>query len=61
MGIQRLSQDLLPYAQIAVLGQNDGRGHTRTITQVVVDGPSLVYFVYNKLVRLAPPTSQTRK
>lgn len=43
--------DLLPYAQVASLGEpttsNDDKPSKRS---VVIDGPSLVYHVYNKLV-----------
>ena len=56
MGIPRLSQDLLPYADRVVLGASPQASFTPTlaaaanIPNLIVDGPSLVYFVYNKLL-----------
>lgn len=52
MGISRLSQDLLPYAEAVVLGKPDTTTTTpsTTIDCLIIDGPSLVYFVYNKLL-----------
>ncbi|EXJ80868.1 hypothetical protein A1O3_07154 [Capronia epimyces CBS 606.96] len=60
MGIPRLSQDLQPYTECVVVGQ---RSQTTTTTSqaadtgtptnvqcLIIDGPSLVYFVYNKLL-----------
>ncbi|OCT51793.1 hypothetical protein CLCR_08209 [Cladophialophora carrionii] len=51
MGIQRLLQDLLPYAERVVLGASP-RSATETthVEALIVDGPSLVYFVYNRLL-----------
>ena len=51
MGIQRLSQDLLPYAELGALGTSaPAMAETATIQDLIIDGPSLVYFVYNKLL-----------
>ena len=51
MGVPRFMSDLLPYAKTATLGEpvqaNDERSNIRSI---IVDGPSVVYYVYNKLV-----------
>jgi hypothetical protein len=58
MGIPRLSQDLLPYATRRNLGNQPGSALIPTlapVTKVIVDGPSLVYFVCNKLrARIGP-------
>lgn len=51
MGIRRLMSDLVPYATDVVLGHSQGttnEGHN--VEFVIVDGPSLVYFVYNRLL-----------
>lgn len=51
MGIQRFTQDLQPYVESAILGLFPrDREATWIITSLVVDGPSLVYHVYNKLL-----------
>jgi hypothetical protein len=59
MGIPRLSHDLLPYAERACLGtggtsaesaQRPEADTSAVITSLVIDGPSLVYFAYNKLL-----------
>ncbi|KAJ9606830.1 hypothetical protein H2200_008840 [Cladophialophora chaetospira] len=51
MGIQRLLQDLLPYAEGVTFGAAPkGTLECNTIKNLVVDGPSLVYFVYHKLL-----------
>ncbi|KIX95557.1 uncharacterized protein Z520_08677 [Fonsecaea multimorphosa CBS 102226] len=63
MGISRLSQDLSPYADHVVLGtspQTPLPPEATIIKDLIVDGPSLVYWVYNRLVayqRLNSPTS----
>ena len=53
MGIPRLTQDLFDYTEIAVLSGapsniKDGEIH---IPNVVIDGPSLVYHVYDTLLK----------
>ncbi|EXJ58779.1 hypothetical protein A1O7_06209 [Cladophialophora yegresii CBS 114405] len=65
MGIQRLLHDLLPYAERVVLGVSPRTATgTTDVEALIVDGPSLVYFVYNRLlayhclnslIALAPP------
>ena len=60
MGIPRLSQDLLPYSEQRYLGTALGqspRTKDRVITSLIIDGPSVVYYIYNKL--LAYKTSST--
>jgi len=60
MGIPRLTQDLNPYTERIALGRGDSQG-LFNFQRLIIDGPSLVYFVYNKLLavklshRLAPP------
>ncbi|KAH0844963.1 hypothetical protein FOPE_09423 [Fonsecaea pedrosoi] len=65
MGIPRLSQDLSPYADRVILGappQTSTPADATIIKDLIIDGPSLVYWVYNKLVahqRLNSITSAT--
>jgi hypothetical protein len=52
MGIPKLRQDLLPYAEEIVLGcQREGLSKLSlpVIRNVVIDGPSLVYYIYSRL------------
>jgi hypothetical protein len=52
MGVPKLMQDLLPYADEIVLGCGTGeasRHAVPVIRKVVIDGPSLVYYVYSRL------------
>lgn len=52
MGISKLRQDLIPYAEEVVLGDATGsssRSVLPIIRKVVIDGPSLVYYVYSRL------------
>ena len=52
MGIPKLMQDLLPYADEVILGSRKGelsRLPSPVIRKVVIDGPSLVYDVYSRL------------
>lgn len=52
MGIPKLMQDLLPYAEAIVLGcprEEQPRLTLPVIRKVVIDGPSLVYYVYSRL------------
>ena len=52
MGIPRLTQDLAPYTETAILGRaNHESEDAIVIDSIVVDGPSLVYHVYNALIR----------
>lgn len=51
MGIPRLSRDLEPYAETIVLGKQSREGHSASeVTRIVIDGPSLVYHIYNALI-----------
>ncbi|KIW95454.1 uncharacterized protein Z519_04038 [Cladophialophora bantiana CBS 173.52] len=53
MGIPRLSQDLAPYADHVVLGKPPPaslQAEVTIIKDLIIDGPSLVYWVYNKLL-----------
>ena len=51
MGIPRLWHDLLPYANRVFLGAApEVDPNAITIRHLVIDGPSLVYFVYDKLL-----------
>jgi hypothetical protein len=52
MGIERLTQDILPYGETVLIGNSSKRPDTTNITDLVIDGPSLVYHVYNKLLLL---------
>lgn len=50
MGVPRLTQDLHPYAENAILdGQQGEETSAVRVSNLVLDGPSLVYHVYNKL------------
>jgi hypothetical protein len=50
MGIRRLMSDLLPYATPAIIGQAAGPAQDEaSVTNIVIDGPSLAYFIYRKL------------
>ena len=54
MGIPKLMQDLLPYAEDVVLGPRTTELPRLTlpvVRAVVIDGPSLVYHVYSRLHR----------
>ncbi|OJD14385.1 hypothetical protein AJ78_05260 [Emergomyces pasteurianus Ep9510] len=51
MGIRYLTQHLLPYAQTVWLRNSQNHDqNTKNITCVVVDGPALVYHVYDRLL-----------
>jgi hypothetical protein len=52
MGISKLRQDLLPYAEEISLGspiRKRSNSALPVIRKVVIDGPSLVYYVYARL------------
>lgn len=52
MGIRRLTQDLEQYAELAVLsGDTQGIKDYVHVSRVVIDGPSLVYHVYDGLMK----------
>jgi hypothetical protein len=55
MGIPYLTKHLLPYADPIVLGPSDsGRP---SVQNVVIDGPSLVYQVYLRLLAWSNPST----
>ncbi|KAK5081663.1 hypothetical protein LTR05_007796 [Lithohypha guttulata] len=49
MGIARLTQDLHPYLESAVLPQRLENGSAIEFHKLVIDGPSMVYHVHNKV------------
>ncbi len=53
MGIPGLTAKLLPYATSAKLGTyHEDQSHD--ISRVIIDGPSLAYHVYNRLLACKP-------
>lgn len=53
MGIPRLTKDLIPYLESAVIAA-ELNGDSRILIQnVVIDGPSMVYHVFNALMTAA--------
>ena len=56
MGIPRLTQDLSHYTELAVLSsRSEGNEDEVPISKIVIDGPSLVYHVYDGLLRRMTP------
>ncbi|KAL8243578.1 hypothetical protein R6Q59_009836 [Mikania micrantha] len=51
MGIPRLTQDVAPFAEFAIIGKSQFPTDSIEIGKVVIDGPSLVYHVFNALLR----------
>jgi hypothetical protein len=52
MGISKLRQDLMPYAEEICLGhpiRTRANSDIPVIRKVVIDGPSLVYYAYARL------------
>jgi len=49
MGIPRLTQDLQPYLEGAIISSTTTGTSTVRIRRLVIDGPSMVYHVYNRL------------
>ena len=52
MGIPKLMQDLLPYAEEIILGcprEELSKLSLPVIRNVIIDGPSLVYYIYSRL------------
>ncbi|KAJ5885330.1 hypothetical protein N7495_009840 [Penicillium taxi] len=49
MGIPHLTKHLLPYGKTAVLSGNQNQELSH-VSSVVIDGPSLVYYVYDRLL-----------
>lgn len=56
MGIPYLTKHLLPYADTVVLGTDDAPDGPPRIRSVVIDGPSLVYHVYYRLLAWTDPS-----
>lgn len=60
MGIQSLTKHILPYAETVVLGGSPSETDTPPrVGSVVIDGPSLVYHVYYKLLAWSDLTCDT--
>ena len=60
MGVRRLFSDLQPFAETVYLGSGtDPVTDTASITNLVIDGPSLIYHVYSKLVNYRLSGCQT--
>lgn len=55
MGIPYLTKHLLPYADPVVLGPSDSE--CPSVQDVVIDGPSLVYQVYLRLLTWSDPST----
>lgn len=49
MGIPRLTQDLSPYLESAVISSRRQNEAQVVLDTLVIDGPSMVYHVYNRL------------
>lgn len=49
MGIPRLTQDLQPYLEDAIISSTTTSTSTVRVEKLVIDGPSMVYHVYNRL------------
>lgn len=59
MGIHRLTKHLLPFSEPALLkgqDQNHSAKGNIGIDSVVIDGPSLVYYVFSRLLSWTNPT-----
>lgn len=51
MGIQSLTKHILPYAETVTLGSSQSKDAAPlSVKSVVIDGPSLVYHVYYRLL-----------
>lgn len=55
MGISYLTKHLTPYAETVSLGKPTDQGPP-CVQSVVIDGPSLVYHVYYRLLAWTDPT-----
>ena len=57
MGIQRLAKHLFPYAENIQLkgSQTQLTSEITCIESVVIDGPSLVYLIFSRLLSWADP------
>ena len=49
MGIPRWTQDLTPYLEVGVVTTTTNSESRLIIQNIVIDGPSLVFHVYNAL------------
>lgn len=49
MGIPRWTQDLTPYLEPGAITTTPDNGSRLVIRNIVIDGPSFVYHVYNAL------------
>ncbi|KAJ5110726.1 hypothetical protein N7532_001261 [Penicillium argentinense] len=58
MGIPHLTRHLTPYAETVSLGQNSENTELCYLNSVVVDGPSLVYHVYHRLLACMDPACE---
>ena len=58
MGIKRLAKHLLPYAEQLLLkgSQTHLTADVTCIESVVIDGPSLVYLIFSRLLSWTDPT-----
>lgn len=52
MGIPKLSRDLAPYSRTVLLGKPSETLGIERVEKLVIDGPGLVYFVYNRLLAI---------
>lgn len=50
MGIQSLTRHILPYAETVILGNGQSQDAPPSVKSVIIDGPSLVYHVYYRLL-----------
>lgn len=57
MGIPKLLQDLRPYAEDVNIGRCPDGSTLPTLEKVVIDGPSMVHFVYSRILRRRDPSS----
>lgn len=56
MGISYLTKHLLPYAETVSLGRQNGQDVPPQVHAVVIDGPSLVYHVHDRLLAWTDPS-----
>lgn len=57
MGIPKLSRDLERYRRTVVVGSSASSSDLDHVTSLVIDGPGLVYFVYNRLLATKSPVA----
>lgn len=56
MGISYLTKHLLPYAETVSLGRCADQVEPPRVQAVVIDGPSLVYHIYDRLLASTDPS-----